>query len=57
MRVLQVPAAGCVGWWMGTQGVERRRKRRCWGQPVCPGRKVRGVMRSRDVEHSGSNTY
>ncbi|CAM9707973.1 unnamed protein product [Ectocarpus sp. 12 AP-2014] len=57
MRELQVLAAGCVCWWMGTQGVERRRKRRRWRQPVCPGGKVRGVRRSRDVEHSGPNTY
>ncbi|CAN0293199.1 unnamed protein product [Ectocarpus sp. 6 AP-2014] len=57
MRVLQVPAPGCVVWWMETQGVERRRKCRCWRQLVRPGRKVKGVRRSRDVEHSGPNTY
>ncbi|CAM9215997.1 unnamed protein product [Ectocarpus sp. 8 AP-2014] len=54
---MQVPAAGCVFWWKETQGVERRRKRHCWGQPVCPWRTVRGVRRSRDVEHSGSHAY
>ncbi|CAN0340856.1 unnamed protein product, partial [Ectocarpus sp. 4 AP-2014] len=51
------PPAGCVGWWRGTHGIERRRKRRCRGQPVCPGRTVRGTRRSRDVEHSGPHTY
>ncbi|CAN0459488.1 unnamed protein product, partial [Ectocarpus sp. 12 AP-2014] len=54
---LQVLAAGCVCWWKETQGVERRRKRRCWRQPVCLWRTVRGVRRSRDVEHSGPHAY